>query len=245
MTGYLLFDAFADRYDLHTPPGHYRHDHQLVLDVGADAARRCRMLDVGCGTGTLLEKAYARGFDVAGIDAAEKMIEVARRRLPEGAVRVERMQELNEHARYDLVTSLSWSIHYCSGEEELMDILRRMGDALVPGGMVLLQVAHAQNLTTDWLEDQEPGPAGDPGDVVLRYHFEADAAVAGRLYATYVYNCRSREEHFEERHVLSVANAPALARCGVAAGLTHVATWNSWRREPFSDSGAPWVVFRK
>ena len=30
-----LFDDFAHRYDLHTPPGHYQHDHAFVLEQAA------------------------------------------------------------------------------------------------------------------------------------------------------------------------------------------------------------------
>lgn len=37
-----------------------------------------RLLDLGCGTGRMAERVLARGFDYTGIDASEKMIEVAR-----------------------------------------------------------------------------------------------------------------------------------------------------------------------
>ena len=71
---YLLFDALAHRYDLHTPPDHYRHDHAFVLEQAATLGSPCRLLDVGCGTGVLVEKARRAGVLAMGIDASPGMI---------------------------------------------------------------------------------------------------------------------------------------------------------------------------
>src|SRR5438128_1754439 len=142
---YHLFDTFAHRYDLHTPPDHSQHDHPLVLDLAREHGPDCRILDVGCGTCVLPQKCLAARFRAEGIDASERMIAVARMCIPSELARVQRMQDLDEEARFDLIVSLSWSIHYCAGEEELTDMLRRLRRALVPGGRLLLQVAHASN----------------------------------------------------------------------------------------------------
>jgi SAM-dependent methyltransferase len=56
-----------------------------ILEAAAIAAGQ-RMLDVGCGTGTLLEAGAAAGADVVGVDIAEAMAAAARRRVPEATV---------------------------------------------------------------------------------------------------------------------------------------------------------------
>ena len=53
-----------------------------------------RVLDVGCGSGEFLALAAGRGATVSGIDAAEGMVEIARRRLPEADLRVGPMEQL-------------------------------------------------------------------------------------------------------------------------------------------------------
>jgi SAM-dependent methyltransferase len=53
-----------------------------------------RMLDIGCGSGEFLIQAAERGATVSGIDAAQGMIEIARRRLPEADLRVGPMERL-------------------------------------------------------------------------------------------------------------------------------------------------------
>src|SRR5215218_10358959 len=62
-----------------------------ALDVVADATgigAGTAVLDVGCGSGEFCRLAAARGAKVSGIDAAEGMIEIARRLVPGADLRV-------------------------------------------------------------------------------------------------------------------------------------------------------------
>lgn len=107
---YRLFGELAARYDLHTPPRLYRPDHELVLEELRPAGPRARVLDLGCGTGALLEFLRKAGFAARGIDASPEMIAIAEQRLGPGVVRVERLQDLAEREEYDaLVSLMSWS----------------------------------------------------------------------------------------------------------------------------------------
>jgi len=52
----------------------------------ADFGSARRVLDVGCGAGTMLEKALAAGVDAVGVDISPGMVEAASRRVPEATV---------------------------------------------------------------------------------------------------------------------------------------------------------------
>jgi SAM-dependent methyltransferase len=52
----------------------------------ADIGPGARFLDVGCGTGTLLQRAAALGARPVGVDISEPMVTAARRRMPEATV---------------------------------------------------------------------------------------------------------------------------------------------------------------
>jgi SAM-dependent methyltransferase len=54
-----------------------------------------RLLDIGCGSGTLLAAGRAAGASVAGIDIASGMVEAAQRRVPNAAVVVGDAQNLD------------------------------------------------------------------------------------------------------------------------------------------------------
>ncbi len=67
-----------------------------------------RFLDVGCGTGMAAEMAAARGASVAGIDAAEGMLAIARERVAAGDFHRGDMEELPfADGTFDVVTGIN------------------------------------------------------------------------------------------------------------------------------------------
>ena len=88
-----------------------------------------RVLDLACGSGLALELAALRGASVAGIDASDRLIAVARDRVPGGDVRVGDMHALpwDDHS-FDVVTSFRgiWGT--------TPDALAEARRVLVPGG---------------------------------------------------------------------------------------------------------------
>jgi SAM-dependent methyltransferase len=95
------------------------------------------VLELGCGSGVFLELAAARGARVCGLDAAESLIEIARKRLPEADLRVGDMQFLPyEDDRFDLVAGLN-SFFFAA---DMTAALREAGRVAKPGAPVLIQV---------------------------------------------------------------------------------------------------------
>lgn len=207
-----LYHEFAHRYDLHTPPGHYKHDHAFVIGEALRVAPQgCRLLDVGCGTGIFLEAATAVGIDGYGIDAAPEMVAVARQRLGSERVRVQLMQELSDVRTYHVVCSLSWTIHYCETEGELEDVVRRCRDVLCPGGVLLLQMADDLQLTGAVNIDREPSASGEPDDTLFIHRFRPLHDTEHRVLADYVYVSRENGELLCEQHLLRFADPKLIA----------------------------------
>jgi SAM-dependent methyltransferase len=230
---YDLFEAFAHRYDLHTPPGHYKHDHAFVLDRAAAVAPAGRIFDVGCGTGAFLEKALAAGFDPYGADAAPGMVEVAAARLGPGRVRLERMQDFAEEEAYDVVCALSWTIHYAETAAEMDDVVRRCAAALRPGGMLLLQAANAPMMTGAVRVDREPGPAGEPDDTLFIHRFRPLGDGEQGVEADYVYASQALGELLTERHHLRFCDPEVVAEAMRGAGLGAVGVVDPKSLSPF------------
>ncbi len=68
----------------------------------------CHLLDVACGSGWATRRFAQRGADVAGIDAARRLIEVARDRLPDSEIVHGTMFDLPwGDERFDVVTSIN------------------------------------------------------------------------------------------------------------------------------------------
>lgn len=217
---YRLYREFAHRYDVHTPPGHYKHDHAFVIEQALRIAPAgCRLLDVGCGTGVFLEAAIAAGIDGHGIDSAPEMVDVASKRLGADRVRVQRMQDISDVRAYHVVCALSWTIHYCETEAELDDVIRRCRDALLPGGLLILQVANDEVMTGAVNVDREPSPSGEPDDTFFIHRFHALRDPEHRVLADYIYVNRTHRELFSEQHELRFANPPVIANAALRAGF--------------------------
>ena len=67
--------------------------YEAVFDA-TEVDQYTRMLDVGCGAGLAAQLASERGARMAGFDATEPLLEVARERVPDGDFRSGDMEEL-------------------------------------------------------------------------------------------------------------------------------------------------------
>lgn len=115
----------------------YAHHAAFVPALGAPLIDRLnpqpgeRILDLGCGDGTLTEQIAARGCTVVGVDASAEMIAAARRRGLDA--RLINAEELTFNAEFDGVFSNA-VLHWIKNADAVIAGVRR---ALKPGGRVV------------------------------------------------------------------------------------------------------------
>ena len=96
-----------------------------------------RVLDVGCGSGAFLELAAERGAGVAGLDASEALVAIARTRVPDADVRVGEMELLPwDTDSFDLVTGFN-AFFFAT---DMVAALREAGRVAKPRAPVVIQV---------------------------------------------------------------------------------------------------------
>ncbi len=97
----------------------------------AGVGQRTRLLDIACGSGYAANVAAGRGADVAGLDASDALIAIARARTPDADFRVGDMFALPfEKDSFDVATSFNGIWKGCE------DALREAGRVVRPGGLV-------------------------------------------------------------------------------------------------------------
>lgn len=135
---------------------------EAVLEATGTGAGT-RVLDVGCGSGEFCRLAAARGALVSGIDAAEELIEIARRLVPGADLRVGPMERLPwDDGSFGVVTGFNafqFAADMLGALEEAKRVARRGGQVAIcnwsrPEASALVAVMGA-------LRDlQPPAPSG-------------------------------------------------------------------------------------
>jgi SAM-dependent methyltransferase len=108
--------------------------HEATLAALAPLSGRA-LLDVGCGSGSVLADAARLGARVSGIDAAPAMIAFARDRLPDADLHVGDMEEMPfEDATFDVVTAFN-AVQFADAPQVALDEMVRVTR---PGGRVAI-----------------------------------------------------------------------------------------------------------
>jgi 2-polyprenyl-3-methyl-5-hydroxy-6-metoxy-1,4-benzoquinol methylase len=108
--------------------------YHVVLDK-TNVGRGTRLLDIGCGTGMVAQLAAQLGADVAGLDASEAELVIARERVPNGDFRCGEMEELPcADASFDVVTAFN-SLQFAEEPLHALQEARRVAKA---GGYVAM-----------------------------------------------------------------------------------------------------------
>lgn len=131
------FDRIAHLYDRSLPGhvvGHYLE--KRIAFLRSVFAPGERLLDVGCGTGTLASRLRALGFQVAGLDASRGML-AARR--PEGPPAVHALAERMPFAdgAFDGVYCVA-VLHHLAEPRLVARALREMVRVTRPGGALVV-----------------------------------------------------------------------------------------------------------
>jgi SAM-dependent methyltransferase len=110
--------------------------YEAALDA-VEPVAGLRILEVGCGSGVFLREASIRQADVVGLDAAPRLVEMARERVPEAEVVVGDMQHLPfADASFDVVAGFNAFFF----ADDMVAALREAGRVARPGAPVVVQV---------------------------------------------------------------------------------------------------------
>src|SRR5260370_14784068 len=110
----------AEVYDLDNPWGEDTDFYFALAEPG-----QCRVLDLGCGTGTLCCALAQRGHRVTGVDPASPMLALAAAK--PFAYSVEwvkaRAQDYRSENRFDLIVMMGHAIQILLTDEEVLAVL--------------------------------------------------------------------------------------------------------------------------
>ncbi|MCP2256395.1 Methyltransferase domain-containing protein [Streptoalloteichus tenebrarius] len=231
--------SLAELYDLLNPWG-ASDDFYLELVMAAGS-----VLDVGCGTGTLLRRAREVGHRgrLCGLDPAGAMLDRARRRTDVEWVQGD-LTTVSWDREFDLVVMTGHAFQVLLGDEELRDALTTVAAALVPGGRFAFETRNP--LARPWERWNGTDEVRDGAGDTVRVTREVETPVTGDVvHFTETFTCPRWEEPRVSRSSLRFVDVDALGALLGAAGLVVEDQFGDWSRAPLTTTSREIITIAK
>jgi ubiquinone/menaquinone biosynthesis C-methylase UbiE len=109
-----------------------------------------RILDVACGTGALTILLASKGYDMAGVDRARGMLDIARQKAEDQDLSIAfhhgDMLNFQLNQQYDAILCTYDSINYACNEDELTSVFETVSAHLAPEGLFIFDVTTERNI---------------------------------------------------------------------------------------------------
>jgi ubiquinone/menaquinone biosynthesis C-methylase UbiE len=99
-----------------------------------------KLLDVACGTGSH-SKILVNKFQVTGVDINNKMLQIARKKVPETDFIYGNMKDLDLKDKFDVIICIFSAIHYNINLKELENTLQNFYQHLKTGGVLIFDLS--------------------------------------------------------------------------------------------------------
>jgi len=105
-----------------------------------------KVLDVACGSGSLIDALSKKGFEAAGIDLDSKMVDLARQKAEKSSrpfsVYQGDMRDLNSmiHSKVDAIVCMGNSLVHLTKIDEIESTLKSFHHLLSPRGILIIQI---------------------------------------------------------------------------------------------------------
>ncbi len=139
MSGY---EVFASYYDALTADVDYaaRADH-LVMLFDRHGKNTHQVLDLACGSGSLIVQMLQRGYDMIGVDSSSEMLSVAREKAAyfdnQPLLLCQDMRQLDLYGTVDAAVCMLDSFNHLGSTVEVAEVLRRLGLFIRPDGLLI------------------------------------------------------------------------------------------------------------
>ena len=132
-----VYDRQAEAYDSARSRSFF--EARWLATFGDALPRSGKVLDLGCGAGEPIAAwLKGEGFRLTGADFSEPMLEIARKRWPDGDWRVADMRTLDLGEAFDGI--VAWDSFFHLTPDEQRETIPRLAQHLLPGGRLMVTV---------------------------------------------------------------------------------------------------------
>lgn len=206
------------------------------------------VLELGCGTGKMMELMVNAGYDMIGVDSSMEMLQIARDKVQNQQDRylylLQDMREFELYGTVRAVISICDSVNYITEEEDLLQVFSLVNNYLDPGGLFLF------DFNTEHKYMEEIGDtviAEDREDISFIWYNEYDQEEHLNYIdlSVFVQEEDGRYQKFCEEHVQKGYRLSQIKSLIERAGMIYLGAYDGYSLEPATDISGRIVVMAK
>jgi SAM-dependent methyltransferase len=222
----LPYEAWADYVEqLWTGPVG-AHNRRLCLEV-----RPHLVLDLACGTGSLIKILTKRGYDMIGIDASPEMLGVASQKNPGMLFLNQDMRRFELYGTVDAIVCLCDSINYILEYKELVQVFKQVTTYLNPGGSFIFDV-NTEYKFKHILADNNFSHTEEDGAYIWENFYDPKTRLNEYQTTFFIKNKNGTYNRFEEFHVQKAHTADEIKKALKVAGLQLIGEYRELTTNP-------------
>ncbi|MBC2771475.1 class I SAM-dependent methyltransferase [Rhizobium sp. AQ_MP] len=232
-------DAAFDRFDmarLYDAFNHHGEDGDFYENF---AEAPCRLLDIGCGTGSVTLRLAKRGHQVTGIDPAKGMLQVARMKDEDGLVTwvAAEAGSFSLRDRFDLAIMTGHVFQVFLDDAETLAALSNIHRHMAPGGQLIIESRNPLDRAwEEWTRDKTHERGAVEGVGPVDVHYQTKEVEAEHVTFDAVFTIETSGEILISESRLRFAPADTITRLLGEAGFAEVELLGWWDRTPYSDT---------
>lgn len=151
--GNTLEKKFADFYDEMMIYVDYDKWAKLIDNRIRELLTGKKIMEIGCGTGEILQRLAAYGYEVSGIDISEEMLRIAKAKYDSLDIKKEDMRIIKNENEFDGVVCVFDALNYLQSFEELKLVFENIKRAIKPNGIFLFDLLNRKMIDSMFPED--------------------------------------------------------------------------------------------
>ena len=151
--GNTLEKKFADFYDEMMIYVDYDKWVKLIDNRIREFLTGKKIMEIGCGTGEILQRLAAYGYEVSGIDISEEMLRIAKSKYDSLDIKKEDMRIIKNENEFDGVVCVFDALNYLQSFEELKLVFENIKRAIKPNGIFLFDLLNRKMIDSMFPED--------------------------------------------------------------------------------------------
>ena len=136
------YGRFASLYDEFMADVDYDGWVEYIAEIFARFGAKPKLiLDLGCGTGNVSRRLFARGYDIIGLDSSSEMLSIAKSKDPDTLYIRQDIRAFELYGTVDAVLSLCDVMNYILTKSDLLKVFSLVKNYLNPGGLFIFDIS--------------------------------------------------------------------------------------------------------